>query len=160
MKKVITEKDGVQKEWYEQASKQTLETLPVFLNHLLNDYQHDYGTICHAITAGGLATMWAMNKHEQGGITGFQAGAIMWEFITNWNYSDNKTGMRLIDYDHLLYPQFAEEFDKVISKETWDRLQEEANKLLETENGVADVRAHWRSIKMGVIPFGFKIKNK
>lgn len=157
--KVITEEDGVQKEWYEQANKQTLETLPAFLNHLLNDYQHDYGTICHAITAGGIATMYAMNQHDQGGITGFQAGAIMWEFITNWNHSGNKTGMKLIDYDDLLYPQYEQKVDKIIPKATWDKLQEEAIRLLETDSGVREVRAHWRDIKRGIVPFGYKINH-
>ena len=58
----------------------------------------DYGTVCHAIALSAVATAWAANKTAQGGITGFQAGAVMWEFIKNWSYSSNKTGMRLVDY--------------------------------------------------------------
>lgn len=92
-KQHITESMEVHKEWYAQANEQTIETLPSFINHLMNDYSHDYGTICHAITAGGLATMSAMNNSDQGGITGFQAGEIMWKFIRNWNHAENKTGM-------------------------------------------------------------------
>lgn len=37
----ITEQDHLEKEWYEEAKKQTLETLPQFMNHMLNDYGHD-----------------------------------------------------------------------------------------------------------------------
>lgn len=92
--KKITEEDKVHLEWYKQASKQTLETLPSFLKNLMEGYNHDYGTVCHALAAGAVATAWAMNAHDNGGITGFQAGAVMWEFIKGWNKSYNKTGLK------------------------------------------------------------------
>ena len=41
----ITEEMHLEKEWFANAKKQTLETLPAFMNHVLNDYCHDYGTI-------------------------------------------------------------------------------------------------------------------
>lgn len=124
----IEEKDGIHKQWYEDAKKITLEELPGFLSRLLNDYGHDYGTICHALASGAIATMWAMNKSNQGGITGFQAGAIMWEFIRNWNHSRNKCGLRLIDYDNFLYPQYYEENQKMMSPQVWENIQKEAAK--------------------------------
>lgn len=34
----ITEEMHIEKEWLEQAKKQTLETLPDFMNHVMNDY--------------------------------------------------------------------------------------------------------------------------
>lgn len=129
-KQAITEEYGLQKQWYEQAVNMTLDKLPGFLNHLLNDYQHDYGTICHAIAAGAIATIHAMDRHPQGRITGFQASCIMWEIIRQLNYSNNKCGMRLIDYDEMLYPQCQDKFEKTISKETWDTIREEAKKLM------------------------------
>lgn len=122
----ITEETKVHEGWYEEADKMTLEDLPEFLSRLLTEYGHDYGTICHALAAGAVATLHAMNKHENAGITGFQAGAIMWEFIRHWNYSNNKTGMRLMDWDNLLYPQYEDHFQKTISADTWAALQEEA----------------------------------
>ena len=30
----------------------------------------------------------------------------MWEFIKHWNYTDNKTGMKMVNYDDMLYPQY------------------------------------------------------
>ena len=125
-KKTISEEMNVQKEWYAKAKDMTLEELPDFLQHLMADYQHDYGTICHAMTAGALATMWAMDHTDQGGITGFQAGAIMWEFIRNWAYTDNKTSLKIINYDDFLYPQYGHKFDKTMSAETWATIQKEA----------------------------------
>lgn len=130
--KAITEKDQDHKQWYEEAGKQTLESLPSFLSHIMEDYQHDYGTICHALAAGGIATMWAMNKEKQGGITGFQSGAVMWEFIRNWNKTHNKTGLRLVDYDNFLYPQYAAEYEKTISPHVWDSIKKEAKQKIDT----------------------------
>jgi hypothetical protein len=97
MKTNITEDMHIHEQWYEEAKKQTLTTLPEFCRSLSEDYHHDYGTICHAITAAGIATMWAMNHTEQGGITGFQASCIMWEFIKNWMGKEGHS-LRLLDY--------------------------------------------------------------
>jgi hypothetical protein len=125
-KTTITEKMNIHKDCYKEASEITMEKLPEFLRKLTEDYSHDYGTICHALAAGAIATAWAMNKTPTGGITGFQAGAVMWEFIRNWNYSSNKTGLKIVDYDNMLYPQYNYKFNKTISSDTWKSLQKEA----------------------------------
>ena len=161
-KAVITEEMHLEKEWFEQAREQKLETLPEFMNHILNDYCHGYGTICHAISACALASAWAANESDQGGITGFQASAIMWDFIRQWSYKNNKTSLRIIDYDDMLYPQYEYKFvNKEISPSTWEALQNEAKRLLEEESNYAheSVVEHWKNIVNGVVPFGFKIKN-
>lgn len=90
-KRVITEKDNkdIIDGWFKAAKEQTLETLPSFMNHILNDYTHDYGTICHALTACAIGAAYAGDKSKQGGITGFQAGCIMWDFIRHWNHESN-----------------------------------------------------------------------
>ena len=51
MPKKITEEDGTHKAWMSRAKDMTLADLPEFLRELTEDYQHDYGTICHAIAA-------------------------------------------------------------------------------------------------------------
>jgi len=158
--KQITEEMKVHDQWYIDARSQTTDTLQAFIQHLLNDYQHDYGTICHAITAASIATASAINKSDQGGITGFQAGAIMWEFITHWNHESNKCGLRLVDYDNMLYPQYQEGFEKTISYEVWLKMQEQARKLFnENKNAAPAVVGHWKSIIDGIIPFGYKVKD-
>lgn len=161
MKKAITEEDNVHQQWYVDAEKQTMKTLPEFLNNLLSNYHHDYETIYHAISAGMMATMNAMNNSEQGGITGFQAGCVMWEVIKKINYSDNKLGLRILDFDNLLYPQHSGDFEKVISKERWDRVRilamEKIYQNKETDVHI-DVWNHWHSITSGEVPFGFKVE--
>lgn len=154
----ITEEENIHNEWYLQAKDQTLESLQVFINHIINDYEHDYGTICHAMSACSIATMWAINKTDQGGITGFQAGAIMWEFIKHWNYTDNKTGMKMVNYDDMLYPQYDYKFQKTITESIWKSIQDVANnRLKENKTAHPKVIAHWKSIVNGKIPFGYKI---
>lgn len=157
-KQIISEEDNLQQQWYKDAEEQTLATLPTFINHLINDYSHDYGTICHAITASSIATAWAINKSDIGGITGFQASIIMWLFIKNWYKTGNKTGLKLVDYDDMLYPQYENHFDKTISKEIFENLQKIAKEnLKDSPNAHPDVLKHWKSIAEGIVPFGYKV---
>ena len=129
--KQIKEEDGIHEEWHKEAKNMTMEKLPEFLRKLTEDYGHDYGTIVHALTAGAVGTMWAMDRTPRGGITGFQVGCIMWQFIREWNKSDNKCGMALLDYDNLLYPQYADKFEKTITSSMWEAVQKEAKSHIE-----------------------------
>lgn len=160
-KKEITEDMGLQKEWYERAKSMRLEDFPEFFREMTEDYIHDYGTVCHAMAAIGLAAMWAFNKSEgaRGGITGFQAGCVMWEVIRHMNYEDNKRGLRLLNMDDLLYPQYEHKF-RSISSDAWEAVQKEARKRL-SERGAAhpNVVAHWKSIVNGEIPFGLRVED-
>ena len=47
----------------------------------LDTHRQDYGTICHAMAAAAIAGASCMDHmpNADGGITGFQAGAVMWE---------------------------------------------------------------------------------
>lgn len=159
----INEEMRPEKEWFEQAKQQTLETLPEFVRHVMNDYGHDYGTVCHAISACALAAAWAANRENSGGITGFQAGFVMWDFVRQWYYPRNKTGMRILNYDDLLYPQYGYKFEKTLSPEIWEDVQKAAKEELENNEkqewqAHPDVVAHWQSIAAGVLPFGFVVK--
>ena len=137
------------------------DDFPEFFRELTEDYEHDYGTVCHAMAAVGLAAMFAFNNSEGacGGITGFQAGCVMWQVIIHMNYESNKCGLRLLDMDDLLYPQYEHKFT-AISKDTWDAVKKEAQKRL-LERGAAhpDVVAHWQSIVNGKVPFGLRIED-
>lgn len=144
-RKPITEDMRLQDEWYKRAKNMKPEDFLDFANELSKRYEHDYGTVCHAMAAIGLAAMYAFNKTDgaRGGITGFQY----------------KCGLRLLDMDKLLYPQYEYEFCS-ISSDTWDAVKKEAQELLK-ENATVhpDVVAHWQSIASGKVPFGLKIEN-
>lgn len=158
-KQQIKEEMGIQKEWYKTAKgpEMSLETLPQFLTMLTEDFSHDYGTICHVLAAGAVATATALNRSPEGGITGFQAGAVMWEFIKNWGMGHDGP-MRLVDFEDMLFPQYEEKF-RTISKETWEYLQKEAQKNLDSENtAIPEIEAHWKSIVNGQVPFGYELE--
>ncbi len=161
--KKITEEEGLQKQWYAEAKDMTMEKLPAFLKKLTTEFEHDYGTICHAIASAAIAAAWAVERTPQGGITGFQAGAIMWEFIEHWGVYQ-KGPLRILEYRNMLYPQYTDKFEKTISKNTWEWLQEEAQKLLteevETDYMSPSVKEHLENIVKGQIPFGFKVEEE
>jgi hypothetical protein len=157
-RKTIKEEDNEQQQWYQDARKMTLKELPKFVKHLADDYDHDYGTICHAITAASIASAWALDRSSQGGITGFQAGVIMWMFMEKWN--NVKFPARLLKYENALYPQYEQDFNS-ISLETWEWMQKEAKKLVdENQTACDEVKTHWQSIVDGNIPFGLKIRKE
>lgn len=159
----INEEMGVHNAWYVEARKQRIDSLEGFINHLMNDYIHDYGTVCHAIAASMMAALHAANETERGGITGFQAGAVMWEVIRHMSYSDNKTGLRIINYDDMLFPQYAYKFtERKISKDMFEALQKEAAERLKTERDHAHPKVieHWQSIVDGKVPFGYEIEKE
>ena len=162
-KQSINEEMRLKKDWFQQAHEiHTIEELAAFANKLLNEYDHDYGTVCHAISALALAGAW-LGAHAEG-ITGFQAGFVMWDFIKQWNFRNNECGLKLLDYDKLLYPQYADRFEKTIEPDRWERIKKVAAKHLaedeknESYHAHPDVIAHWKSIAEGNLPFGFTIK--
>ena len=158
--KKVTEEMNPQKEWFEKAKEiRNAEQLTEFAKELLEDTQHDYGTVCHAIAALAIGAAW-YGAHSQG-ITGFQAGFIMWDFIKQWEYSDNKCGLRIIDFDKMLYPQYEDNFEKVITSKQFKKMQEvAAEKLKGKRMAHTDVIKHWRSIVSGTVPFGYKLVMK
>jgi hypothetical protein len=155
-KKQITEEDKVHEKWYEEARDMTPDKLPEFIRKLTEDYSHDYGTICHAVAAAAIGAAWSVDHSPAGGITGFQAGCIMWSFIQKWMSKDGP--MRLVDYSNMLYPQYNHAFEKKINKDTWEWLQKEAKKNLKASpQAHENVVEHWQSIADGYVPFGYVV---
>ena len=152
-----------QKEWFKRAeSIRNIEELAAFAKELLIDTEHDYGTVCHAVAALALGAG-HLGAYTQG-ITGFQAGFVMWDFIRQWNFENNKCGLKIIDYDKMLYPQYEYNFEKVIKPDTFKRLQEVAAEKLSEPNikdhAHPDVIAHWQSIVDCFVPFGYRVSEK
>lgn len=149
---------ALKKEWFAKARKQTLETLPAFLQELA-DFHHDYGSIVMGVSAAAIGAMSALDKSPNGGITGFQAGCVMWEFIREVRH--NESPLALIDFGSMLYPQNARSFKREIAPSVWKWLQEEAAKLLEKQDGVhPEVVQHWRSIIAGQVPFSWTVRQE
>ena len=137
----------------------SFEQLVSYLEHIKDNSNTGYGTAPRAIAQASLAVAWYLASEF--GITGFQAGFVMWDFIHDWQYPSNKCGLRIVDYDNMLYPQYDDKFEKTISSNTWNNLQKQAKERLENEKYVHErVAAHWQSIVDGKVPFGYTIKEK
>lgn len=146
-------------EWFEEAKKQTLDTLPEFMRHLTEDYIHDYGTIVHAMSACMIAAGWAVNESPQGGITGFQSGFIKFGILKHWDGVD--CPIRIVKYDDMLYPQYDSRFENTISQDTWEYIQEKAHEYLnESEHASDKIIEHWKKIVEGEVPFGYTIRSE
>ncbi len=157
-RKPIREEDAEHEKWYEAAPKQTLETLSEFLRHLMTDYVHDYGTVCHALAAGAVATAWAMNHHENGGITGFQSGAVLSQFVAKWGHIEGPWTIR--QWDRALYPQYESSFATTIPPAVMKWLKDEAKKKLKAKDLHPDVKKHMQSVAAGDPPFGYSVREE
>ena len=122
----VTEEDNIHDQWFEEAANQKRETYMDFFSHLMDDYEHDYGTVTHAVGACAVGAAWAACKIA--GLTGFQASFVMWDFIRYWSFRTNKCGLRLLNWDDMLYPQSEYKFEKRIHPDIWKRIQDEAKK--------------------------------
>ena len=154
--KPVTEADeAIVDEWYTRD----VQSLDMFMQQLDKDYEHDYGTICHAVAAMAVQAAKLMDKQSQGGITGFQAAAVMWQFISK--YMNIRGPMRLVKFEDMLYPQHAEKFEKTIGKDTWQFLQTKAmENLINSPDAHPDVVAHWKSVVDGVVPFSYTVQGE
>lgn len=128
-----------------------------FLRYVKDNCNYGYGEAPRAMAQASLAVAWYLANEF--GITGFQAGCVMWDFIRDWLYPSNECGMLLIDFDNMLYPQYEDNFQKTINHETFEALQEKAKKLLADRKAAhPEVIKHWKSIVAGKVPFGYIIK--
>lgn len=137
--------------WSEARSCTSIDHATDFARRLIADYRHDYGTICHAIGAAGLAMSQAVQRSPEGHITGFQAGAVGWLWLRHWHQWGDEP-RRLVDYSHLLYPQYDRRFAAIdAGTATW--LRDRAAALLEgSPQAHPDVRARWADIAAGRFP--------
>ena len=150
--------------WMEMdVSDVDLEDIPGFVTKAMCGYEHDYDSVVKAFTACLCACAWAIN--QQAGLTGFQAGFVPLLFMQKWNGIGEDVGLRVIDYDNMLYPQYEENFSKVMSQDVYNSLVEKARENLRgVEDGSRpypvhpDVIAHWQSIAEGMPPFGYSVK--
>jgi len=154
------EEERARTEWLAQARSQTAESLPEFIRHLSLDYEHDYGTIVYAVAAVALAAARVVDHCPSGGITGFQAGCVMWTFIREWLHL--KGPIRLVEYNKMLYPQYEHDFDKILPRDIFEYLQAEATKELkelpDRRPTDSEVVKHWKKIAAGEVPFGYRLE--
>lgn len=136
----------------------TFDGLIDFLRDVKGKYNTGYGEAPRAIAQACLAVGDFLAKDF--GITGFQASFVMWDFVCDWQYPHNKCGLRILDFDNMLYPQYEFKFAKTISFEQFEGIKKQAKENLKNSNAHPKVIEHWKSIADGNIPFGFTISNE
>ncbi len=147
--------------WYEITDQvRDPQALLVFFDKL-NEFSQNYNTVPNALAAGALATAKMLDRWlRNGGITGFQAGFVMWEFVRRWLHIEGP--VQLVQYRDMLYPQYADKFAKTIDQETW--VQEQAKKLLEKDGEISSQNdyftEHLKSIVAGTPPFGYQVVDR
>ena len=153
-------------DWYERAKKiTTLDEFDQFFNDIFmsGKYTFTYDSICDAIAALSIAAFHLGNHSPNGGITGFMASHVMWMIISHEFISNNKTGLRLINYDKLMYPQYVDSTcldSTLLSKNIHESLITECkNKLAEEDPYASDrVVDHWKKIAEGWLPDGYRVE--
>jgi len=148
-KQAVHEEDGIYEQWYKEAHDvKDILGLTAFAEKMLNSYEHDYGTACHAVAALAVAAA-NVGAYAQG-LTGFQAQMVTWKFVRQFGASTGAHDgpMRLVMYRHMLYPQYEDEFvGRTISQDTWEWLQAQAKKCMaHRRDANGTVVAHWQSI--------------
>ena len=144
----------------QRKSIKTFEDLVEFLKYVKDNCNSGYGEAPRAIAQASLAVAWYLSREF--GITGFQASCTMWDFIQGWTKTNNKCGLRLVDYDDMLFPQYNYKFDKTISNEVWKNLQKQSKELLSdnTDYVHPHVLSHWKNIVDGKVPFGYHVTDE
>jgi len=143
--------------WKDEYKKiNNVKDLATFVDHLMNDYTHDYGTIIHAMYAAMMATFYCLEHSPQGGITGFQASCLGHMFIKEFFML--REAYRIIDYGEMLYPQCEDRYTTIpVSIFNW--LRDKAKEELLSRDMHPKVREHMEKIVAGEVPFGFKVKD-
>lgn len=72
----------------------SFDELIEFLRYVKDNCNCGYGEAPRSIAQASLAVAWYFASEF--GITGFQAGCTVWDFIRDWEYYNNKCGLRLL----------------------------------------------------------------
>ena len=135
------------------------DSMDNLLKELVDTYEFDYSSICQMIGMFAVIAANKANSSEAGGISGFQANGVMWEFIQNWMHLEGP--MKLVRFDEMLYPQYEDHFQKSIDKETFKWMQEKAEESIKKHKSANQlVVDHWRRIVDGFVPFGYIIREE
>ncbi len=143
----------------ERKEIKTIDDLTTFIQRIESECNTGYGQSARAIAQASVATFYYLAGKM--GITGYQASCALWDVIRDVNYTDNKCGMKLVDYDKMLFPQYDYVFEKKISSDTWELLQSQAkNNLTRNLEFCHDaVVNHWENIANGMVPFGYVVSD-
>jgi len=146
----------IEKGWYKEIDTLTSQAkFNNFVKKLTSGYEHDFGTSLRALACIVNATI----RFYGGGLTNMQASFLMWQIIrTTFNKKD-KLGLKMLEYEWLLYPQLLYRFDFVIDDDTHKKLIDLAKEnLVKSPNAVKEVKEHWEKLASGWLPDFVKLE--
>lgn len=135
---------------------QTMEEFKALFDEAINDAD-DYGSIvlCCALMMNAAFSL--VNSSPNGGITGFQAGCLMWEMVMKYGSFEKGEPLRIVNYNDLMYPQRVRRFN-TIPKDAWEQVVNNAKRVVkeleENNQGHPEVVAHMKEVAQGKVPFG------
>ena len=162
--------NDIRDEWYKKAKNDihTPEQLKEFADEIceyVNNSKEMYNDSSNGAAAISLAAMHMMAFIY--GMTSFQMGWVMWQLIDQMVIGEHDCGMKLVNYNDMLYPQYEDHFMKTLPKDVWERLQQKAKDDLKKDDAASEVykmchrvREHIQSIAYGNPPFGYKVLDK
>ena len=145
--------------WYKEAKHVSKEDLGDFIDKMMSE-EHDYESYVHAIAACCVATMQACGTE----LTGYQASWIPLLFHLEVIGSGSISGIKILNYDDMLYPQNEDKFKVIISKKVMESLKEEAKRKLEEHADHMNryvspkVLKHWIKLATGEPPYGLEVE--
>lgn len=147
----MTEQEYKRQVYDEADQVKTVEELNLLIERL-TAHPHDYGTIIYACAAAMIGAYKVMNASPQGGITGFQAGCLMWEMVHRFGEFSGGP-LRIQDFDHLRFPQYDDDWAVWLSPEGRAQIVERANRALSEARSMAPgVRKRHEEIVAGSWP--------
>lgn len=145
----------------EAAEVRTKGALMAFMTKLEGE-SLDYGTVTYAMAACALAATTVFDNGPNGGITGFQAGFVMWAFIQRFTMEDGP--MTLIKWRNMIYPQYQDKFanPKEIDRDLYEEIVDHARQTLEASgiNMHERVMTHMVEVAAGRLPWGYTVKQE
>lgn len=139
---------------YEGREKvKTIEEFEKLLIDVKAD-SRDYGAIVEACSVMMNASFNLLNP----GISGFQAGCLMWMMIKKYGMYGDDSMLSIRDFREIIYPQMGYKF-RSIPKDFWQQAQDLAKKQLIDFKGSESVKKHMETVANGQIPFGLIVSD-
>lgn len=122
---------------------ESIEELVAYIRSL-TDREHDYGSVCYAMSMAAVAAFQYVAKKE--GCTGFQASCADLDIIRRTRLI--KGPFMLIKGEDMLYPQYDLHEKLNEAMDNWKEwaAEECAKKLTEVPDAHPDVIAHWEML--------------
>lgn len=114
-----------------------------------------------ADAASALAVASACMFAKMFSMTAYQKSRVMWNIVDALTDAEHDCGLKMVNYNHMLYPQYEDEFSGILPRQVWEALRTKAAETLSAKGDgelCEEVRSHLQSIADGKVPFGHSVR--